>query len=336
MTSALQIWKLDIDPTDAVSPYTPYDFTSVGRPGIAKGSMTRDFARRESVATIPGMDGVLDGYGRLSGPMDRRDFTVTFTVFTDGHNDAAWDLLMAQVASGVPVRLVYTTDGGGQWFTTASNPKVQNTNSSENRWGGGGEVNFVVTWRIRPYWTPRFSESANVFHSGATFHTGAHFGSAGVTIISANPQAFAIDATGTAGVNLPTIPETGMTVILTGPCGGAGVLRIINFTAPAYDTNGVKQPMYFDVPFNLPTANDSAVLRFGAQAFGATIGGVGRSFRPLKPVDSHGYRYQREWWRIEAGVNNGCNVVALDALGNVDPSPLLGGTIKVDWYRKRA
>lgn len=290
-------------------------------------SMNRDFARRESVMVIPSMDSVLDAFGRAPGPTDRRDQLFGFRKFSsNGDLDADYDRLMAWLAPGTPVRLVYQTDSGALWYTIGSNPKLGNPIASANNWGAGGYQDFSITWRIRPDWRPRFSESAEIFHSATTFAAGTTFGSVGTTVIASANQAFTVDARGTAGLDLPTIPDTGPTITIHGPAGGTGGMRVYNGTATATDTNGAKVPMYFDIPFQLPTADDSVTLKFAAQTFKHN----GVPFRPLRPIDANGKSYQGDWWRVEAGVLNGCSVVALGA------SALTGGAIKVDWYRKRA
>jgi hypothetical protein len=322
-----QLWKADVDPDDPVNGYVPYSFIPTGHAGIANMTMTRDFARRESVMVIPGMDGVLDGYGRIPGPMDRRDQSFTFRVFTsDGNLDAAYDLLAAQVAPGYPQRLVYLTDSGTQWFTVGSNPRIQHTLTAANNWGHGGYCDFTVTWRIRPDWRPRYSEASQVFHSVTSFAASTTFGSLGATTIASTSQPFSVDARGTAGTDLPTLPDSGATITLTGPCGGANGLLVLNYSATAYDSAGTAQPLYFIIPFNLPTSHDSCSLKFASQTF--LHNGV--PFRPQKPLDGAGLSYQREWFRIEPGILNSCHVNALGA------SPLVGGKITVDFWRKRA
>jgi hypothetical protein len=293
-------------------------------------SMGRDWGRRESIQSIPGMDSVLDQYGRLPGPQDRRDMTFGFRVFTNGDNDAAYDLLAAQVAPGVPQRLVYQTDSDplclSPWYTVGSNPRIQHSLTAANSWGHGGFVDFQVTWRIRPDWRPRFSETAEIFHAASTFAASTHFGALGTTVIAADPQPFSIDARGTAGSDLPTLPDTGPTITLTGPCGGATGLVIVNDSYTVRDTAGTLHSLTFGLPFSLPTSADSCILKFAGQSF--THNGV--AFRPTRPLDANGLSYQREYFRVVAGVLNSCRVFAQGG------GALTGGAIKVDFWKKRA
>jgi hypothetical protein len=191
-------------------------------------SMTRDFARRESVMALPSLDSVLDGYGRRGGPMDRRDMAFSFRRFTGSADlDADYDRLAAWLAPGNQMRLVYQTDSGVLWYTTASNPRIQNTVTSANNWNSGGFQDFTVTFRIRPYWTPHDPEAKPptfAADNSETFRAddSETFLSPGTTRITASPQAVLLDATGVAGSTLPTIPDTGPFVFIVGPAGGGG------------------------------------------------------------------------------------------------------------------
>jgi hypothetical protein len=285
-----------------------YSFVPAGHTGTAEMSMSRDFARRESVQSIPSMDGVLDGYGRVPGPMDRREVAFSFRVLLDdGDLDRAYDLLMAAIGPGTPVRLVYQTDQGALWYTTASNPAVQHTVTSGNNWGHGGYCDFQVTWRIRPDWRPRYSEAAEVFHVNTLFVAGTRFGSAGSTVILAQTQSFTIDATGIAGSNLPTIPDYGVTITVNGPLGGSvdvnGQLgfRVVNGTLTVRDSTGAQQQSYFDVPIQLVDAFNGVTLKMDRQSF--TFNGI--PFRPRKPA------YQPWYFGVKPGVVNSCAVVGL-------------------------
>jgi hypothetical protein len=325
-----QLWDLNYDPTDTSNPrgtYTPYDFTSVGHSGIAKGSMTRDWGRRESVQVIPGMDSVLDGNGRLPAPMDRRDVTFSFTVWTNGDNDAAESLLRAQVAPGYPQRLVYRTDSDTLWYTVGYNPSIKQTSAAENNWGDGGECNFAVTWRIRPYWTPRYSQAADLWQFAPEAFAADNsetFISPGTTAVTSGAQSFLVDATGTAGFDLPTLPDTAPTFFFAGPLGGTGGFVVQNYNAMVRDTNGVLHPMMFTVPYQLPDSSHAAALNFATQTFQLTSGTY---FRPVKPLDANGRSYQRGYFEVTPGVVNNCVVVALGS------SPLTGGSIQIDWYK---
>jgi hypothetical protein len=317
-----EIWDIDYDPTDVSNPngtYTSYKFVPVGHTGPINMTMNRDFSRRESVQVIPGMDDVQDQHGRNPGPMDRIDQGFGFRVFTDGDNDAAHDLLAEQVAPGVPKRLVYLTDAGAQWFAKAYNGKIGAPLASANSWGHGGFVDFSVTWR-RTVWTTRFSEAAAIFRHGSTFVHASTFGSLGATIIAADPQGFSVDATGIAGSTLPTIPDTGPTLTIHGPVGGADGILVVNSSVAVVDASGTRQMQQFTLPFALPTASDSATLRFASQSFLHN----GAAFRPGRP------NYQRDYFSVRNGVVNLCSIAAVGA------SPVTGGSIKVDWYRKRA
>jgi hypothetical protein len=293
-------------------------------------SMSRDFTRRESVFSVPGLDSVLDGYGRNPGPMDRRDMTFSFRVFVDdGNLDAAYDLLAAAIAPGYPVRLVYTTDALAQWFTIGSNPSIKHTLTSANSWGHGGFCDFAVTFRIRPDWRKRSPEITDVTYSAANSEVYAaddseRYTAPGATTITSADQPFMMDATGTAGFDLPTLPDTAPTFALVGPCGGDDGIEVGNGTAQTTDTSGNRHDIVFVLPFNLPTASDSCSVVLASQSFTYTVGGVVRTFRPTKPL------YQREYFRVQPGVVNQCYVRALGS------NPKTGGYISRNFFKKRA
>lgn len=308
------LYQLDRDPADGG--YTPYQFIPINM------SMDRSFGRRESVLVIPGLDSVLDAYGRLPGPMDRRDLTFAFRTMTGGDNDAAYDALAAWLAPGTPIRLVFQTDQGGLWYTTASNPHLTLTETSAANWGEDGYSDFTITWRIRPDWRLRYSETAERFLGATTFAFDHHetFGSRGTTTIAANPQTFLVDARGTAGLDLPTIPDTGPTVTISGPAGGDGGMKVTNTNVLYTDRNGAQQVQQFTIPFKLPTADDSVTLKFAAGSFMHTSS----AFRPTKPD------YQPEYFTIQPGIQNTCQLIPLGT------NPLTGGHVTVDFWRRRA
>jgi hypothetical protein len=316
-----EIWKYDTDPGDAANPYTPYAFVPTGHTSAANTSFSRDFARRESIVSIPGADGVADAYGRTPGPIDKREATFGFRVFTtDGDLDKAYDLIAAWVAPGYPQRLIYITDAGYTRVYYVANPRYQHTLASANSWGRGGFVDFAVTWRVLKVRAP-FSEASDRFTSTTETFNPAHdetFGSNGTTVIASPTQGFSIDARGTAGLDLPTLADRAPKIVIHGPAGGTGGFTVQNFAATTRDTNGIAQPVQFTVPFYLPTASDSASFDFAAQIF--LHNGV--PFRPTKP------NYQREWFRVEPGVVNSCAFIGLpQGFG------LTGGRIFIDWYR---
>ena len=263
-----------------------YNFVPAGHQGSAMMSLSRDFSRRESVQAIPGMDSVLDGYGRLGGPIDRRDVAFSFRVFVDdGDLDRAYDFLMAAIGPGTPVRLVYQTDQGALWYTTASNPSLQHTLTAANQWGHGGFCDFQVRWRIRPDWRPRYSETADVFRFSTVFLANTTFGNLGGTHITAVNTPFYIDATGIAGNTLPTLPDYGVTITINGPLGGSvdvnGQLgfRVINGTLTVRDGAGALQSTYFDVPIQLVDAFNGVTLRIDPAV-------VHRQRHPLSPDET--------------------------------------------------
>jgi hypothetical protein len=328
-----QLWNLTYDPTDTSNPdgvYTPYTFVPAGHAGAANMSMTRDWGRRESVMSIPEMDGVLSAHGRRSGPSSARYATFSFRVFTNGDNDAAYALLAAQVAPELPQRLVYRTDAGALWFTEGYDAAIKHTLTAANSWGAGGYCDFAVTWRIRPYWTKRFSEAADVWGSAAETFDSANdetFILPGTTTIASGAQTFTVDARGTAGFDLPTLPDTAPTFYFAGPLGGTGGFLVQNYNALVRDSNGVMQPMMFTVPYQLPDANHAAALNFATQTFQLTSG---QYFRPVKPLDSQGRSYQRDYFHIMPGVVNNCVVIGLGS------GALTGGIVQIDWYKKFA
>lgn len=318
------LWQLDVDPTDGAAPYTPYSFVPLGHRSPINMSMQRDFGRRESIMSVPSMDGVLSGHGRRAGPTDVRYVTFSFRVFT-ADLDAAYDLLAAQVAPGVPQRLVYQMDSGALWFTIGYTPSIKQTVTAANSWGAGGYCDFAVTWRIRPDWRPRYSETAPPTYSATNSEVyrtdnSETYSMQGVTNITLATTPFTMDSTGVAGVNLPTIDDTGPAFYITGPAGGSLGIAVANYSAMIADKLGVMQPTYFTIPFNLPTAHDTAYCDFAKQSFYHN----GTPFRPLKPDYQHG------WFIVKAGIVNQCTVGALGT------SPLTGGQITHDFWRKRA
>jgi hypothetical protein len=321
------LWDITKDPDDSTAPYTPYSFVPAGHLSPINMSMQRDFGRRESIMSIPEMDGVISGHGRHAGPTDVRYITFGFRVFTNGDNDAAYDLLAAQVAPGFPQRLVYQMDSGTLWFTVGYTPSIKQTVTSADNWGAGGYCDFSVTWRIRPDWWLRYSETVDVWlPNEGTFDVANDetFSNDGMTVITSTSQAFTLDARGIAGTNLPTIPDYGAKFYIVGPAGGSAGIGVANNNATVLDGNGASQPVFFTLPFNLPTANDSAFLDFGSQTFYHTTGGTYATFRPFKPD------YQAHYFRVQPGVLNNCVVTAFGS------SPLTGGSVTADWRRKRA
>jgi hypothetical protein len=290
-------------------------------------SMNRDWGRRDAIGVAPGVDGVFDSYGAAGGPIDKRDQAFSFRKMTNGQNDAEYDRLMAWIAPGRRIRLVYQADDGATlWYTTASDARLVHTLASATSWGTGGYVDFAITWRIRPDWRPRLSESAEVFHLGSLFVLGSTFSNVGTTTIAANPQPFTVNATGVAGVNLPTLPDRGPTVTVWGPVGDDGGFTVSNLTATTIDPSGAEVPTYFKVPFKLPTANDSATMNFAAgRCTHTTAAGATTVFRPFKPA------YQGEYFRIDAGKTNSCTF----SVSNFGGTILTGGKIKVDFWRKK-
>ncbi len=288
-------------------------------------TMDRDFARRESVFSIPGMDSVVDGYGQQPGPIERRDQSFGFRVVPPSRDlDAAADLLLAQVAPGVPQRLVYQPDNPAApyRYTTGVFRGYKHALTAPAR-GSTPHADFTVTWRINPAWTLRYSEVADIYHSDTVVFRADNsetFGSIGVTAITTTWQTFTVDARGTAGIDLPTLWDTGPTINITGPAGGASGMVVSNSSILIPDTAGTYQPMQFYLPFNLPTATDSCTLRFGAQAFSRN----GIPFRPTKPD------YQRGFFAVRAGVLNSCTIGPLGA------ASYTGGSIAIDWWRKFA
>jgi hypothetical protein len=319
-----QIWDQFYDPTDAINPYTPYTFKD------AQMSMDLALARRESVMTVPGLDGALDQYGSTAAPFDKRYFAWSFRVVTKGGPDAAHDLLMQQLAPDQPVRLVYITDSGDFWFNLGHFVSTEETFTIDQNW----YFDFRVKWRIRSDWRKQTSEAAQVFRPATLFVHLSTFASLGVTVVNTNPKNFTIDATGIAGRTLPTIPDTGPTITLTGPLGGsgqfAGVL-VANIHAPVRDEAGSVQATQFLVPFQIPTANDSVTLRFASRSFtrsGPSFpGGGGPLSGTTRLVKAN---YQPWYFKITPGKVNSCSVTGQGT------SPLTGGRIKVDWWRKRA
>jgi hypothetical protein len=330
MGQLIALWDQYIDPDDPTNGYTPYSFVPTGHQSAANMSLSRDWGRRESVVSVPGLDSVLDQFGKLPGPMDRADVTFSFTVLTNGDNDAAEDLLRAQVAPGYPQRLVYRTDSGGLWFTLGSNPRIKQSSAAANNWGGGGKCDFTVSWRIRPDWRPRLPSIVDTLYradNSEVYAADNHeiYLAPGATLIAAAQQPFTMDATGTAGYDLPTLPDTGAYFSLSGPVGGDGGIIIGNNTATVTDTTGNRVAVILGIPFNLPTASDSCVLDLAAQTFTHN----GAPFRPNKPA------YQREYFRVQPGVVNQCYVLAV-AGNDGQVHAKTGGFITRRFWKKKA
>lgn len=316
------LWDIDADP-DVAPTYVPYSFVPLGHQSPVNMSMGRDFARRETVVVIPGVDSVLSYNGRNPGAMERRDQPFSFRVFSSD-NDAAFDLLAAQIAPGVPKRLVYVTDSGQQRFTNGYDSKIQSTLVTANKAGWSGYQDFNVTWRIRPYWTLRSPEAPAQPVRFSPLHTevfsplhNERFLAPGMTPIVSASQAFQLDATGTAGKDLPTIPNRAMLFYFQGPMGGDDGIEVINYDSWIKDKTGAKVQRLFTLPFNLPTSADSAFCDFPRMKFWHN--GIG--FRPYKPD------YQPEYFQVENGIINNCAVNGLGA--NI----LTGGYLDKTWYK---
>jgi hypothetical protein len=313
MGQLISLWNQYIAPDDPVNGYTPYSFVPTGHQSAANMSLSRNFGRRESVVSIPGLDSVLDQYGRQPGPMDRTDVTFAFTVFTNGDNDAAEDLLRAQIAPGEPQRLVYQTDSGALWFTLGSNPRIQQTSTAANNWGSGGTCNFTVTWRIRPDWRPRFSQASDVWgvNDGIWGVNDGIWGATNAIALPTNPTLFTIDATGTAGKDLPTISDTGPVVTINGPFGGDGGIILLNSSAPLRDPAGNPSSVQLTLPFKLRNFSEQIVLDCAARRFLHN----GIPFRPVKNT------WQRVFFQITAGTLNNLGLYCVGA------NPLSGASV---------
>jgi hypothetical protein len=314
-----ELWDISRDPDDTVNPYVSYKFRPINM------QMGRDFGRRELIAAIPGLDSVLDGNGRNAGPMDRRDQSFSFRVpVPDDDLDRAYDLLAAQVAPGYPQRLVYLTDSETRRFTVGSNPRIQCTLVSANR-GGSSFCDFTVTWRIRPWWTTRYSEATDLWgnNDGVWGVDDGLWGGFYTHALPTTPTTILIDATGVAGATLPTLDDTGPVITLTGPWGGDRGSRLKNFSAPLVDGVGSTQYTSITLPTKL-LAGESAVLDCGAQRF--LVRGV-----PIRPVREG--PYQRDWFRIRAGT---INQLYAECLGPsaVGGGAIGGGSVVVDWTRR--
>jgi hypothetical protein len=314
------IWKLYDDP-DGSSPYTPYSFVPVGHLSPMMMVLGRDFVRREAVQVVPSMDGVLDGYGRQPGPMDRRDLAFSFRIFvTDGDLDKAYDLLAAQIGPGDPVRLVYRTDAGAQWFTIGYSPRIQHTLAAANRWGQQGYCDFTVTWRIRPDWRPRFSEASDVWgtNDGIWGVADGVWGGSYSQALATDGAGVVLDLSGTAGLNLPTIPDTGPVFTITGPFGGDNGFVIFGSQKTRDDLGNVVT-LQVQVPRRV-LVNQACILDCARPRFLL----AGAPFRPIKPA------YQKEYLRVDPGVLNTWTFT------NAGPSGTAGGAVVIDAWRKRA
>jgi hypothetical protein len=245
--------------------------------------------------------------------MDRRDMSFGFRVIVGpgGNIDAAEDTLRAWIAPGYPQRLVYQTDSGALWYTVGYNPSIKQTTVADNK-AMTAYVDFTVTWRIRPDWRPRFSEASDVWgvNDGVWGTNDGIWGAAFAVALNANPTTFTIDATGVAGSNLPTIPDTGPVFTLTGVFGGDSGIVITNNTALVTNTTNARVPMNLGLPSKL-LAGSTWVADCGAQRF--TLNGT--LLRPTRPA------YQREWMRIVPGV---VNTLSITAYGT---NALVGGSV---------
>jgi hypothetical protein len=285
-------------------------------------TMTRDFGRRESVQSIPGLDSVLDQYGRTGGPMDRRDMTFSFRRFTGSADlDADYDRLAAWLAPGNRMRLVYQTDSGAQWFTVASNPRIQNTVTAANNWNNGGFQDFTVTWRIRPDWRPRFSQASDVWgtNDGVWGTADGNWGGAFTIPLTSATTNFTVDATGVAGSTLPTLPDTGPVITIDGPYGGTLGIVIANNSSFFTNAAGVRTSVQLTLPFALGY-NEEIVLDCARQKFTYK----GTPFRPIKDPA------QPVWFRIDPGIVNSIGVACNGT------SIATAGAIILDWFKKRA
>jgi hypothetical protein len=292
-------------------------------------SLSRDIARRESVLSIPKMDGVLSGNGRNPSPRARTDVTFAFRVFVaDGNLDRAADLLYAQVAPGVPQRLVYTTDLGTLRFAVAYDASVRHTLTAANSWGGGGYCDFAVTWRIDG-WRAQIPEGASVWAidkadpSPMWAATGAgvavYWLNGGFALPSAT-TAFTLDATGTVGGTQPTLADTGPVITIQGPFGGQFGILIVNQDVLVPDSTGALVPMQLLIPTYAPSANDVIVVNCATQTF--TGSGV-----PLRPQK---IPLRDTTFQINPGIVNHCYAQCFG------PSPLTGGVLTVSWWRRFA
>jgi hypothetical protein len=254
--------------------------------------------------------------------MDRRDITFSFTLPTAGDNDAAYDALAVWIVPGVPIRLVYQLDSGALWYTTAYNGHIQQTETSGGNWGHGGLLNFTITWRIRPDWRPEFSEASDVWGVGDGIWgvSDGLWGAVNRVTVTTDPFTFTLDARGTAGNDLPTIPDTGPLIQLTGPLGGTNGLLIQNSSPGALVMNrqGIMSPRYFIVPQLL--SGQTAYYDFARQYFISN----GVVVRPFKPD------YQPTYTIISPGE---LNTISLVGQGT---GILTGGNIIWDWWRRRA
>lgn len=314
MGALYQVWKADVDPTDVNEGYTPYTFAD------RMQTYPMGISRREAVTVIPGANGVRSSQGRIAGAFDKRVFPCTFRVLTNRGPDAAHDLLMGAILGRDDVRLVYKTDSGVLRFTNATLLDVKEDRNNNQRY----YVDFTVTWRIDTGWRLQYSENADVFLPVVETFAAANnevFASDGSTAITADPLQILIDATGTAGVNLPTIEDTGPKVYIVGPAGGSGGMAFYNYSAWVRDTNGARVHPFFSVPYQLLDSRYNLYMDFGAQTFVFSFPGGYQFFRPFKPD------YQPYYTIVEDGIINN---YALSGLGT---GILTGGQLTFDWQR---
>lgn len=311
-----QVWKQDIDPTDAVNPYTPYTFVD------KIPSYDLGLARREAVMLIPGLDGVVSAFGKRSGPLDKKLLTVGFRVLTNRGPVAAHDLLMAAIMGKDDVRLVMKTETGYLRFTNAALVSVSEPHDNmENYY-----VDFKVTWRIRADWRPRYTESADVWTSAPEYWDGTPpggnetFGTGGTTNITSVSQVFNVDLRGTAGTDMPTLPTTDGIFYVVGPAGGDSGMSFANESVFVKDQSGKLVPYVFSVNAKLPTSSDSLAVNLASQSCWLN----GSPIRPFKPD------FQPEYFRYDPNIINVCVFSALGA------NQLTGGNLTVDMYRKFA
>jgi hypothetical protein len=295
--------------------------------------MNRDFARREIVTVVPSVDGVLGG--NIPGAIDRLDQTFQFRVFTNGDNDRAHALLAAQLAPGLPQRLVYQTDAGTLWYANAYNPSIRHSLTSGNQWGNVGFVDFTVTWRRTP-WTPRFSQNADIwgYNDGIWGINDGLWGVNQYAVLNSTATYINVDATGTAGVDLPTIPTTDAHMTVNGSFGGDGQpiatdgsqvsIAIINYSNMVVTPSGAIDAGYLWLPPPALGFGSYFDLDFASQTFlRVDPNGVIAPFRPKKPS------YQPFYFQIEPGMQNAVGVFGI----GLNNTARVNGTISLDWFK---
>jgi hypothetical protein len=293
---------------------------------------------------VRAVDGGRDPYGALPAPLGIRTLTQQWMVippgaYGAGDYDAARDALLAAVAHGYPVTLVYRTDSGRERIATAKFFGIKDTPTPQSPFAH----TFAVTWEVKE-WTDRYARNVPIIGLVAQIIGGTPaFAFGGIVYaLTANPTTVTVDASGGDGLPSTTRPDTAPIIVISGAFGGdvtydatglplAGGFEIVNNQAPIIDDTGAQNVVQIAVraklrahivPADPSSPPDTLTIDCGRKT--AVLTGTALRFGTDFTIPD----WQTEWFRIQPGTSNS---IAFVPLG---PNPVAAATATINWRGK--